>query len=205
MKNIAILGAVVALGFGGAAHAADLGVVQAPATYSSASQFDWTGFYAGINGGYGWADVSVAGFKLMDGEGTFGGLQVGYNHDFGDFVFGVEADAQLSGIKDNGGFAYTLDNFGTVRARAGWSVDRFLPYVTGGLSWGNATAVGAPQEHETYIGWAAGAGLEVAVTEQLSVKGEYLYLDFGGAGFGAGGLDLDLKAHVVRAGLNYKF
>ncbi|KKC40885.1 hypothetical protein WH87_01570 [Devosia epidermidihirudinis] len=208
MNKTALVVALAAFGFSGAASAADLGVVNtnAPAAYLAPAAFDWTGFYAGVNGGYGQADVFFAGNKMFDGEGAFGGVQVGYNHDFGGFVFGVEADAQLSGIKNERfGGTYALDNFGTVRARAGFAVDRFLPYVTGGLSWANVTASNAALSvQDTYVGWAAGAGVEVAVTDNISVKGEYLYLDLGGAKF-AGNIAADLSAHIARVGLNYKF
>jgi outer membrane immunogenic protein len=203
----------------GSAAAADLGYINQPAPQaftSHVSAMDWTGFYAGLNAGYGWAAVEVGGVTFDDGRGLFGGAQIGYNHDFGGFVLGAEADFQISDISYEqtplpGVTARTaLDNFGTVRARAGLAIDRFLPYVTGGFAWGNASVSvsgggGANLSlNDTYAGWTVGAGAEYAILDNLSVKGEYLYTDFGAADFGTG-VDLNLTSHVVRAGVNFHF
>jgi outer membrane immunogenic protein len=84
------------------------GPVYAPAT-------SWTGFYAGINGGYGWSAKKGAAIasafdhdlrrvdeefnvSTLDRNGGFGGGQIGYNWQQGHFVFGLEADLQGSGI-----------------------------------------------------------------------------------------------------------
>jgi outer membrane immunogenic protein len=125
----------------------------------------WTGFYVGVNGGYGWsANKSTASSFADDGgvrsgvpvtsfdsNGGFGGGQIGYNLQRSRFVFGVEADIQGSGIKGSGkavanaDFGDTiatangngdLDWFGTVRGRLGYTLDRSLIYFTGGLAFG---------------------------------------------------------------------
>jgi outer membrane immunogenic protein len=216
MKKLVVAISATAL-LAGSAFAADLGYINqpAPAEFTShVSAFDWTGFYAGANVGYGWASVEALGVTADDGRGIFGGAQIGYNHDFGGFVLGAEADFQASDIsyEATGGGATirtALDNFGTVRARAGVAVDRFLPYVTGGFAWGNAsistTFGGATASvNDTYAGWTIGAGAEYAVLDNLSIKGEYLYTDFGAADFGSG-VNFNLKSHVVRTGVNFHF
>jgi outer membrane immunogenic protein len=215
MKNIALIAFVGALSTS-SAFAADLGIVQqpAPAAYTSGA-FDWSGFYAGANLGYGWAEAEVFGVSFGDFDGVLGGVQVGYNHDFGGFVLGVEGDIQLSDVKyteDFGGGASAgaqLDSFGTIRARAGYAVGNFLPYVTGGVAIGNASLSAAAGGmsvtiDETYVGFVVGGGLEVAVTDNVSLKGEYLYTDFGTADFDTG-TDIGLTSHVVRAGVNFHF
>lgn len=119
----------------------------------------WTGFYAGINGGYAWSgDTNVSrleffpapgflnepGFEL---EGAFGGGQIGYNFAIGSqVVLGIEADFQGGDIDDGYHLTDALNNdvvarsslnwFGTVRARAGIVVNRTLVYATGGLTYG---------------------------------------------------------------------
>jgi outer membrane immunogenic protein len=82
----------------------------------------WTGFYAGVNGGYGWSPNSKDITLYNEGkefhvpgrasDGGFGGGQSGYNWQpltgggykdgpaRGNFVFGVEADIQASDIGD---------------------------------------------------------------------------------------------------------
>lgn len=200
------------------ALSADLGVAyQAPSVaYTNSSAFDWTGFYAGVNAGYGWAKIESGGFVNSDDfNGWLGGAQVGYNYDFGGFVLGVEGDIQLADVKYKedlgGGFGVEagLEAYGTVRARAGIAADRFLPYITGGVAWGRgvikATAPGASVSiNDDFVGWTIGAGLEYAVADNITLRGEYLYTDFGKADFGTG-TDINLKTSVVRVGVNFKF
>ncbi len=74
----------------------------------------WTGFYLGVNGGYGWSagNLSVTGVDAdgedapnvhgnakIDGNGGFGGAQIGYNWQQGHMVLGVEADIQGASIR----------------------------------------------------------------------------------------------------------
>jgi outer membrane immunogenic protein len=81
---------------------------------------NWAGFYAGVNGGYGWTNtnsnvaVAVDGFGgFFNGpagtytanggaqpEGGFGGGQFGYNWQRDRFVFGIETDIQGAGLTD---------------------------------------------------------------------------------------------------------
>ena len=78
-------------------------------------QYSWTGFYVGINGGYGFAghDQTVTVIETFNGApeaagnfgslniaGGFGGAQVGYNAQMGRWVLGVEADLQGGDISD---------------------------------------------------------------------------------------------------------
>jgi outer membrane immunogenic protein len=212
MKSFALLAAVAALSTT-SALGADLGVINttAPSAYMEPAGFNWTGFYVGLNGGYGWADYG--GFTQP--EGGFGGIQAGYNYDFGGLVLGLEADLQLAALRedivfgDPGVSGYIgLDYFGTVRARAGLALDRLMPYVTGGLAYSRAAVRvnnnGVELEStDDFVGFAVGGGLEYSVTNNVSVKGEYLYANFGEGNLD--GADYDLTAHAVRVGLNYKF
>jgi len=212
MRKFVFLTAVATI-YSSSALAADLGAVNTvtPFDQTIPESVSWTGFYAGLNGGYGWAQFGV----VEDLEGLFGGIQAGYNYDFGGFVLGVEGDVQLSGINFEqdfvgGGKSYIeLNSFATLRARAGITIDRFMPYVTGGVAWAKATAgitdgVTTFEADDDYVGYAVGAGLEYAVTDNITVKSEYLYADFGEADFDLGG-DVELSSHMVRVGLNFKF
>lgn len=53
------------------------------------------------------------------------------------------------------------------------------------------------------MGWAAGAGVETLIATDLTLKAEYMYVDF--PGFDIGGSSVDANAHTVRAGLNWHF
>ena len=87
-----------------------------------------------------------------------------------------------------------------------------MPYVTGGVAYGDIRARIDPvglAASETNVGWALGAGLEYAFLSNWTVKAEYLYVDLGrfDTGFAApvAKLDVDLKQHMARVGLNYRF
>lgn len=201
-----------------AVSAADLGI-SAPAAavvYSPASAFNWSGFYAGANVGYGFGKTQLSGNIVLDRDinGVLGGVQAGYNYDFGGFVLGVEGDFQFSDIKFSETVGattdtFSVDRFGTVRARAGLPVDRFLPYVTGGVAIANGkihSQGGVPFEaNQTSVGWTLGAGVEYAVTNNVTVKAEYLYADFGKATYANSNVEFAAKSNIVRAGVNFKF
>ena len=117
--------------------------VKAPA-YMPA--FNWTGFYAGINGGGAWgrSNWSASGNSFDTSGGVVGGT-IGYNWQAGPTVFGVEGDIDWSGIKGSttcGGFSCETKNdwLGTFRGRVGYAFNRVMPYVTGGLAVGNIKA-----------------------------------------------------------------
>ncbi len=56
---------------------------------------------------------------------------------------------------------------------------------------------------DTRIGWTAGGGVEASLTEHISAKVEYLFMDFGDDDIG--GTPVDLQVHTVKGGLNYRF
>ena len=101
--------------------------------------YNWSGFYIGAMGGYGW--------DSGDSSGGFGGGTIGYNWQFpgSQFVFGVEVDAAGASIKDSltedigGGVLATeeqkINSFGSVTGRAGFAMDAALFYAKGGFAW----------------------------------------------------------------------
>lgn len=165
------------------ASAADLPARAAPPApvVTAAPIFTWTGFYGGVNAGWGWRDddeesVVLGGdvpgtlfFENGDDGGFVGGAQIGYNYQIGSFVIGLETDIQwadtdseeevrfvpagVTGTFIPGEFDNDLsDWFGTVRARAGVAFDRVLIYATGGLAYSDDST-----------GWVVGGGVEWAL------------------------------------------
>ncbi|MGP9822170.1 outer membrane protein [Salinarimonas sp. NSM] len=219
-----LIASTALVAFSAVAVAADLPSRTQPAPFvpSAPPSFTWSGFYAGVNLGYGWGDFTgTTGGALYDeGDGFIGGGQLGYNAQFGQFVAGLETDLQWTNFEGGpavpGALAGTvseaqLDYFGTVRARAGVALDRTLVFATGGFAYGGAdvTAVvgGATfSDDQTHWGWTLGGGVEHAFTNNLTAKVEYLYTDLDNETYN---LDVQRKAGVefstVRAGLNYKF
>lgn len=211
------------------AQAADLGWNNGSSPvntmYSGSSAFQWSGFYAGVNAGYGFGTLSrepsAGGVVTENNTNGWGlGAQAGYNMDMGGFVLGGEADLQWSsiGYEQDLGAAGTLkasvDGFGTVRARAGMAFDRVMPYVTGGVAFGNSTvsltdpANVVTSQTNTHLGWTIGAGLEAAATDNITIKAEYLYVDLGAKTYTTapgGNIDATQRFGLIRAGINYKF
>jgi outer membrane immunogenic protein len=157
----------------------------------AAPVFTWTGFYAGVNAGYGWNtsddDVVINGTAYgVDDEGGFVGGQIGYNYQIGSFVLGLETDIQyadISGDSNIPGLNSDDDDdnwFRTVCARAGYALDRVLIYATGGQAYGKISN-GFSNSDDTSVGWTLGAGVKYAFTDTLSVRfeGLYIHLDQG--------------------------
>ena len=210
MKRTISTGIAIAalLGLAGTASAADMArqmPVKAPAYV--APYYNWTGFYAGINGGGGWGSTG----NIDSSGGIFGG-QLGYNWQSGQAVFGIETDLQWSGIDGSGTVGATTvsggsDWFGTVRGRIGYAWDRTLLYATGGLAYGNVN-VSSPFQNvdTTKTGWALGGGVEFALAGPWTAKVEYLHIDLGTQSIlTPASTNFDVNADIVRAGLNYRF
>lgn len=160
-----------------------------------------------------------------------------------NWVVGVEADISASGIKAKDSLNFNWNNgeeihsrevetkidwFGTIRGRLGYAMDNFLIYGTGGAAYGSVNT-SASENHlwdfgadgssnsfsnsETKFGWTAGAGFEYGLTENITLKTEYLYVDLGSidtSGFNAfkgdyGHTSVDTAFHALKTGLNYKF
>lgn len=135
--------------------------------------------------------------------------------------------------------------FGTLRPRLGYLVTNdWLLYGTGGLAltridrsgiYDQPTAVGSfggagghsfncltatcfsGDELKTQIGLALGAGSELRIAERFTIKGEYMYVDFGsetlllsatplaGTSPAQWAVDSKFRFHTLRLGLNYQF
>ena len=211
-----------ALMLAGPAAAADLSWTGS-SYYSGTSAYDWSGFYAGINGGYGFGTREPVGGGPRTEEDINGwalGGQAGYNVDFGGFVVGAEADLQWANIGSKEDLAGNVelekrvDTYGTVRARAGATFGPVMPFVTGGVAVGRGT-VGTIDDNDisttqskTHWGWTAGLGLEAAATENLTFKAEYQYVHLGAEPYDTipgGSQDVSHNFSVIRGGVNYKF
>lgn len=226
MKRM-LLVAALTLAAGAPALAADLPPPvapppQAPATYvpMAAPIFSWTGFYLGINGGYGFGTGDFSsGTSVSSVDGFLVGGTVGANYQMGSFVVGVEGDLDWNDIDGTnsttcnpgaGGCEVKSNWLGTGRVRAGWAWDRILFYGTGGAAFGNVEGgnIGGPFDSGTQVGWTAGAGIEGALTPNWTARVEYLYVDLGNFTCTAnclGGGTLNLTENVIRVGVDYKF
>ena len=224
--NFKIFGtALAALGFlagSVSAQAADIPRPVYKGVHPVVSYYNWTGFYVGVNAGYGWGSSSWSAFPTATNKpkGFLGGGTIGYNYQIGSIVWGLEGDFDWSNVKATVVCA-PLVNCGTsnawlatFRGRLGYAFDRWLPYVTGGGAYGNVRAtINVPAfglvatSSNNQLGWTVGAGLEYAFLSNWSAKIEYLYVDLGT--FNSAVLpainNVRFRENIVRAGLNYKF
>jgi len=218
------VGVLAVAGLISAAAAADLSRAPPRAVTNAppmAPYYNWTGLYAGINGGYGFGTSkwSSLGSSFDTNGGLFGG-QLGYNWQFGQFVYGLEGDIDWTDIRGTASLAScgglvcrTKNDFlSTVRGRVGLAADRWMPYLTGGLAIGNirANVPGLAGVDQTNAGWTLGGGLEVALVGNWTAKAEYLYVDLGNTACGAvcglpAGNNVSFTTNIVRGGINYRF
>jgi outer membrane immunogenic protein len=232
-----LLGAVALLAFGSAPTlAADLPVKAPPPP--PVIVWSWTGFYIGADVGGDWARDIVSP-TIADGgafprtnrlgtHGVFGGGTAGYNFQNGLMVYGIEADfGYMGGIRTSradllGGteidFIGGSGFYGDVTGRIGFTYDRLLLYAKGGYAFLNSTvqtttAIGGfvVGPASNFSGFTVGGGLEYKVTPQWSLKGEYMYFDFGTknstltGGAGVFPYANALTVQTLKFGVNYLF
>ena len=183
----------------------------------------------------------TASFGNGNQAGVVGGGQIGYNWQFApNWLLGIEGDISGTGIRNNNtrlitvggapvgpfGSSHVADQnvnwLASIRGRLGWVWDRWLIYGTGGGAFADVDyrtdftgfGVNTPlTTSRTLSGWVAGGGVEYAVSNNWTVRAEYLYYDLGNETVlnptVAPGSNLvttfDNRFHVVRAAVNYKF
>jgi outer membrane immunogenic protein len=237
-KNLLLVTAsLVALGVAMPAFGADLArrmYTKAPPP-AVAAVYDWTGFYVGINGGWGssrncWDFAGVTPEGCHDATGGTIGGQVGYRWQMGQVVFGLEGQgnwADLSGSNVSVAFPAfrnqtRVDAFGLFTGQIGYAFSNVLLYAKGGAAvTGNryrvfsstTGALAATANDDTRWGGALGAGVEVGFAPGWSVGVEYDHLfmqdrtlSFTTPAGAAFGTDrIRQDVDLVTARLNYKF
>lgn len=174
-------------------------------TYANAAPA-FQGLYAGVNAAMGFGSAGP-----NNTQGFLAGGQIGFNFTADRLVLGVEGDVMLSGINAKS-YTYTFNQkwIASGRLRLGYTLNNSLMiYGTGGL------ALSAMQfnniglsESSGLTGWVAGAGAEMFVTQNISLRGEYLYYSLGQASFQnlrGGSIIATTNTNLLRVGANYKF
>lgn len=228
----------------GSAYAADLIPEPVEVAPPAAMPFDWSGFYAGVHAGYAWGSesdnqgtvvsengplgfgTSADSFNL---SGFVGGVHGGYNWQAGQFVFGVEGDIDYADISGSHNYNYfgggvtgdlSLESNwqASARLRAGYAIDNFLVYGTGGIAFADATLSSAgwseyrggpfsSDDGNTHVGWTVGTGAEYAFSQNWIGRAELRYSDFGNKTYQLleGPVEASWTQTTISAGLNYKF
>ena len=141
--------------------------------------YNWGGIYVGLNAGYTFGTVSPTGLGNFNTNGFLGGGTVGFNYQWAAIVAGLEGDWDYSNVSTTDTFpgagTFQSNWVATARGRLGYAFDRILVFATGGAAFAPASI---PGFSTTMTGWTGGAGVEVAVAPNWTVKAEYLYIDF---------------------------
>jgi outer membrane immunogenic protein len=196
---------------------------------SGTGSMSGSGFTGGVQIGHNWQ----RGNFLYGAEADFGSFNLRGSRQASAFyptAAGTVATTELYTV----GSSFKTDWLFTLRARAGWARDNWLIFGTAGLavtrlevttSFSDTNlpapgASGAGTASATKPGFAIGGGVEWAISNRWTVKGEYLFVNFGkvtanatvthpGAGLAAYSQAIsttaDLSAHLARAGVNYRF
>lgn len=192
-----------------AANAADVASDYYAQQQTSDAAYDWSGIYAGINGG-----AASSGFPnpFSNKSGWQLGGQVGTNFQSGVMVYGAELEGDYSnGSKYKLGRGAELERTwnGAAKVRAGVSLDRTLVYGTAGYSMAKFKPKGTVISDDKWEGgYMVGGGIEQAFAGGISAKAEYNYVNYGDVtSVVAGGARRsdDLASHSVKMGLNYRF
>jgi outer membrane immunogenic protein len=148
--------ALIALGAGAPASAADLAPYSKAAPPMMPAYYDWSGFYLGLNGGGGssrkcWDLIATPALGVIvppapegchDATGGTAGGQVGYRWQSGPVVFGLELQgnwANFRGSNINLVFPTIrdqsrIDAFGLFTGQIGYSWNTVLLYAKGGAA-----------------------------------------------------------------------
>jgi outer membrane immunogenic protein len=235
----ALIGTAFVFGLSGPVLAADLPSApsyQAPAMVPAVPPaYNWTGIYIGLNGGYGFGQVTPMslysnGFTAFNfnANGLLGGATVGAQIQSGHTVLGLEGDIDWTNANGsgNGNIFFNGANRGTaklssdisaistLRARVGYAADNWLFYGTGGVAVTNesSTLTGA-------VGFVCGDG---AFNDPPCSSLSNLHLGLSaGAGVEYGvtpnlstkleymwvgaGALNTLKENMIRVGVNWRF
>jgi outer membrane immunogenic protein len=199
------------------AGAADMAAAPVPYTkaVAVAPGYNWTGFYVGAMGGYGWSRTGG-----VDFNGGFAGGTIGANWQMSNIVLGIEGEGAWSNIGQTTaagviGASDRIEAFGSITGRLGLAVDNFLIYGKGGFAAASnkisLTALGVTaSDTRTHTGYTVGGGVEYGFTPNWSAKAEYLFAHYQSENYFTGVLPAGVASgafdvHTVKVGLNYRF
>jgi outer membrane immunogenic protein len=191
-------------------------------------------FIGGIHAGYNWQ----SGNYIFGLDATASAL-AGETNDRYTISAATLIGEDLAAITDPvDGFvsdwSRSVEWLATIKGRAGYLVNpRAFLYLTGGLAVGEVRSdvsytglvdQGVPtlvsvsaDSRETEVGYAVGGGAEAALTDRLSIRAEYLFVDLGEADRPLGtyidspccvqtvSVNEDVRIHTVTIGLTYRF
>ncbi|UNF35693.1 outer membrane protein [Bartonella krasnovii] len=143
-----------------------------------------------------------------------------------DASINIDEEALKKGAKRTHSFTFKEKWAGATRVRIGFAAERIMPYVAGGIAYTQlqdnisisitgkdsdkdsekVIASGAlSDETKTLVGYTLGAGVDLAMTNNIIVRAEYRYSDFGKKKFSNDKYETSYKTNDFRVGVAYKF
>ncbi|WP_158243092.1 outer membrane protein [Acidimangrovimonas sediminis] len=129
---------------------------------------NWTGFYGGVNLGFG--HTKADGNGSHGGSGSLGGVQLGYLQDMGSWVYGGQIAYDQSNM-DLSGTASKVKNYTTIEGKIGPKYGRGFYYLALGVGSINADIMGDSHSDTGYFG---GIGMDYMLANNWSVGGQIL-------------------------------
>jgi outer membrane immunogenic protein len=183
---------------------ADQAVPEAP------SKDRWAGAYAGVSIGHGYLQDYATLFGVTaEGDDMTYGAFAGYNFQFGHFVVGAEVSADRANILFTDGSNIRSEFMYDVKLRGGLANDWAMVYATVGVEHGvtNIHALFPAQANASNdSALQLGAGIDIAVTDNIAVGANYTYAkykEFGGFSFLGSSVDVETQKLQLR--LSYRF
>ncbi|WP_026479136.1 outer membrane protein [Ahrensia sp. 13_GOM-1096m] len=191
----------------GSASAADSQSALADANFDQ--RWSWSGFNVGVIAGYGTqSDEQVLPggtvYAAAEGEGDVYGAFIGYSHQMGNFVAGIEGSYQKYDTMFRDNDRVTIEDMWSVTARLGYAIDRFHGYAFIGGAMGNTTSPNTILEGRD-IGLVYGAGLDVGLTENLYAGVQYQRHEFDDFADLPLPVDINASMNTYTFRLGYKF
>jgi outer membrane immunogenic protein len=187
-------------------------------TTPSAVNYGWTGFYGGVNAGYGFGRTGVTeDFVDSKTNGFIGGGQFGYNYQSSpNIVFGFQALFDGSDIRGhivNSGIDYSghVELFGNTSLRGGVLVNpQTLVFLSGGFNFiRNQVTVDNSGSlfttTRTHTGPTVGIGVEIAPAPQERIFFSYNYYDGGSQSYLPGDENVHVRFSTITVGVNKPF
>lgn len=178
------------------------------------------------------------GWMSLEDSAVALGVMAGYNYQRGNWVMGPELDLNFASTghtkvdHEDNGLTSELGFNGSITGRVGYATGRSLFFARGGAAWaklrnagGEFDGVGVEGTNGkwgydgdeagffdgTRTGYVLGMGLEHALTDQIRLRAEYSYTNFGEARYGGTDgmtdepFEFKNELRQIKLGLTYAF
>ncbi|HUQ35389.1 MAG TPA: outer membrane beta-barrel protein [Aestuariivirga sp.] len=174
--------------------------------------FEWTGFYIGAYGAYGFGDTRSSDGIDSEPQDPYPGIHAGYALELEKIVIGIEGDLSLADLDGDTGsgagfVSQDIDNIAAISGRIGLPFDNMLVFMSAGWSWADSerNTIGS-SDTEFLNGPTLGGGFQFGLGHHMVGRFEYVHIDYGKVTYDIiGSPKVDSNVDVVKVGLDYIF